>query len=489
MNKLLYTENEWNFELLNTTWQAIDYIGSKQLGLDYYDPQIEIISSSQMLENYSSHAMPVMYDHWSFGKSFIQNETSYKKGQSGLAYEVVINTDPSIAYLMENNTMTMQTLVMAHAICGHGSFFKNNYLFKDWSDADSIIDYLKFAKKYINECEIKYGHSEVEELLDACHSLQIHGIDKYKKPIIKREIERQKEINRNLHIENTFNDIWRTLPLSSGPEFNVEEKDRRVPEENLLYFLEKYSPILKPWQREIVRIIRKVAQYFYPQRQTAVMNEGWACIIHYTIMTMLHDQGKISEGNYLEFLSSHSGVIYQPNWDSRNYSGLNVYALGFAIMMDIKRICQNPDKEDKYYFPDICNTNWVETLKHIVANYRDESFLLQFISPKIIKKFKLFSIETEQLDRFWSIKHTHDEEHLLNIRHILSSQYDLSKRIPHIEIMAVDWEGDRSIFLNHYVMDNIVLAHDDARRTAEYFHILWGHPVRINYIGPNGEDI
>ncbi|MGU3846469.1 SpoVR family protein, partial [Vibrio diabolicus] len=98
-------------------------------------------------------------------------------GQMGLAYEIFINSNPCIAYLMEENTVTMQALVIAHACYGHNSFFKGNYLFQTWTDASSIIDYLLFAKKYLAECEERYGVQEVEKLLDSCHALMNFGVD------------------------------------------------------------------------------------------------------------------------------------------------------------------------------------------------------------------------------------------------------------------------------------------------------------------------
>src|SRR3990167_10657320 len=155
--KPLFSGSEWDIPLIDKMWDVIDSVAKETFGLDYYEPQIEIISSEQMLDAYSSVAMPVMYQHWSFGKTFLQNERQYNKGMQGLAYEVVINTNPCIAYLIENNTATMQALVLAHAAVGHSHFFKNNYLFKKWTDADTIVDYLKFAKNYITKCEEKYG--------------------------------------------------------------------------------------------------------------------------------------------------------------------------------------------------------------------------------------------------------------------------------------------------------------------------------------------
>src|SRR3546814_5859781 len=94
----------------------------------------------------------------------------------GLAYELVINSDPCISYIMEENTAMMQTLVIAHAAFGHNHFFKNHYLFKQWTDADGILDYLEFAKSYIMNCEERYGQQQVEWLLDAAHALMHQGV-------------------------------------------------------------------------------------------------------------------------------------------------------------------------------------------------------------------------------------------------------------------------------------------------------------------------
>lgn len=487
--KPLFTDSEWDFDTLDRTWKVIDRIGKKELGFDYYDAQIEIISSEQMIDNYSNHAMPTMYNHWSFGKTFIQNSQGYQSGQSGLAYEVVINTNPSIAYLMENNSMTMQALVMAHASVGHSGFFKMNYLFRDWSDADSILDYLKYAKNYITRCEEQYGQTAVEELLDACHSLQLHGVDKYKKPHIRQEVVRQRRKQHDAFIEETFSDLWRTVPDAEKQEAEEAPTSKDFPEENILYFVEKHSPILKEWQREVVRIVRKVAQYFYPQRQTQLMNEGFATFTHHTIMTMMQEQGHITAGSYIEFLKSHAGVVAQPDWDNKYYGGINVYALGYAMMMDIKRICLEPDAEDRYYFPDICGTNWLETIPNIVRNYRDESFVLQYLSPKIIRKFKLFSLNIDQAKDHYRVDTTHDDDHVLEIRKALSAQYDLSKRVPHIEVTGVNWDTDRVLHLTHFSENDRMLSHKDAKKTAEYLHTLWGHPVHIHYVDEQGNEL
>ena len=145
----LFEGADWEFSTVQRAYDAIEGIALGELGLDIYPNQIDVIGTEQMLDAYSSIGMPLFYKHWSFGKHFARNEAMYRAGMQGLAYEIVINSNPCISYIMEENTATMQTLVIAHAAFGHNHFFKNNYLLKQWTDADSILDYLEFAKGYL----------------------------------------------------------------------------------------------------------------------------------------------------------------------------------------------------------------------------------------------------------------------------------------------------------------------------------------------------
>ena len=148
-DRLLFEGPDWDFETLGRIYDGVAEIGLGELGLDIYRPRIEVITTEQMLDAYASTGMPLFYQHWSFGKQFVRNEMLYRKGWQGLAYEIVINSNPCVVYLLEENTATMQALVLAHAAMGHNHFFKNNYVFKQWTDADGILDYLAFAKTYI----------------------------------------------------------------------------------------------------------------------------------------------------------------------------------------------------------------------------------------------------------------------------------------------------------------------------------------------------
>jgi stage V sporulation protein R len=471
--------SEWSFELLERFDEEISKI-AEEFRLDTYPNQIEVISSEQMLDAYSSVGMPLGYHHWSYGKQFLQNEKGYKRGQMGLAYEIVINSNPCIAYLMEENTLMMQALVIAHASYGHNSFFKGNYLFKTWTDASAIIDYLLFAKNYIAKCEERYGIDTVETFLDSCHTLMNYGVDRYKRPApISAEEEQKRQEEREHHLQQQVNELWRTIPINPDKEQNdTAQRFPDEPQENLLYFFEKNAPLLAPWQREVLRIVRKIAQYFYPQRQTQVMNEGWASFWHYTIMNRLYDKGLVDEGFIIEFLKSHTAVVYQPPFDSQWYSGINPYTLGFSMFQDIKRICEHPTDEDKQWFPDIAGSDWLETLDFAMRNFKDESFILQYLSPKVIRDLKLFSIRDDDREDHYEVTGIHDERSYRYVREKLSQQYNLSMREPDIQVWNVDLRGDRSLTLRHTPNQRIPLG-KSTDEVLKHIHRLWGFDVHL----------
>jgi spore cortex formation protein SpoVR/YcgB (stage V sporulation) len=435
--------------------------------------------------------MPVFYSHWSYGKHFVHVEQNYSRGRMGLAYEIVINSNPCIAYLMEENTMTMQALVIAHACYGHNSFFKGNYLFRTWTDAEAIIDYLLFAKKYISQCEERYGVEQVEMLLDSCHALKDYGVDRYKRPApISAAEEQNRQKERELYIQQHLNDLWRTLP-HRGRERDEDKVARHFPadpQENLLYFIEKNSPSLETWQREIIRIVRKVSQYFYPQRQTQVMNEGWATFWHYTILNEMYDEGLVNEGFMLEFLSSHTSVVMQPGFDSPYYSGINPYALGFAMMSDIKRICEHPTAEDKQWFPDIAGSDWLTTLDQVMRNYRDESFILQFLSPKVIRDFHFFALEDDDRKNTIDVTAIHNDEGYRRVREKLSQQYNLSQQEPDIQIYNVNVRGDRSLTLQHVLNERRPLS-GEVNEMLRHVYRLWGYDVHLHSVETEGRTV
>jgi len=475
---------DWTFELLDRYQAEIERVAD-HYRLATYPNQIEVITAEQMMDAYSSVGMPIGYHHWSFGKRFISTEQNYKRGQMGLAYEIVINSNPCIAYLMEENTLPMQALVMAHACYGHNSFFKNNYLFKTWTDADSIIDYLVFARHYISECEEKYGIDEVESLLDSCHALMNQGVDRYKRPQkLSLAQEKRRQQRREEYLQSQVNELWRTLPQKPQAH-QASGRYPAEPQENLLYFVEKNAPLLDSWQREIIRIVRKISQYFYPQRQTQVMNEGWATFWHYTILNHLYDEGLVTDRFILEFLHSHTNVVAQPAYNSPYYSGINPYALGFAMFRDLRRVCEAPTEEDRRWFPDYAGAPWLDTLHFAMENFKDESFISQFLSPKVMRDFRLFAIEDDDQRNYLKIGAIHNEEGYRQLRQNLAAQYNLSNQDPNIQVFDVDLKGDRTLRLR-YVPHQRVPLDDSHDQVLKHLHRLWGFAVTLEEESADG---
>jgi len=485
--RLISDSSEWSLPLLERFDREIGRIAHDHYGLDTYANQIEVIGSEQMIDAYSSIGLPIGYRHWSFGKQFVATEQTYRRGQMGLAYEIVINSDPCIAYLMEENTLAMQALVIAHACYGHNSFFKGNYLFRTWTSADAIIDYLVFARNYITECEERYGQEEVELLLDSCHALMNHGVDRYKRPSpLSMAEERKRQEEREAYLQLQINDLWRTLPATgSSEDSSGAERWPPEPQENILYFIEKNAPLLEPWQREVVRIVRKIGQYFYPQRQTQVMNEGWATFWHYTLMNRLYDEGFIGEGFMMEFLQSHTNVVMQPPFDAPWYTGINPYALGFAMMRDIRRICEEPTGEDRQWFPDIAGGDWRKVLDFAMRNFKDESFIAQYLSPRLMRDFHLFALCDDDREETLEITAIHEDAGYRMLRQALADQYNLGSREPNIQVFDVDRRGDRSLTLRHYGYNRRPLA-ESADEVLRHIRRLWGFRVRLESVDEQG---
>ena len=490
MSELLFEGADWDFATLQRIYDACEKVAVGELGLDVYPNQIEVIKAEQMLDAYASMGMPLFYKHWSFGKRFAAHESLYRRGLQGLAYEIVINSSPCVSYLMEENTATMQTLVIAHAAFGHNHFFKNNYLFKSWTQAEAILDYLDFAKRYVVRCEDRYGEGPVARTLDAAHALMGQGVHRFQG--VRRVDLRQEELrrkSRRAHQERIFNDLWRTLPDRAVAARGDQDAEQRrhllgLPQENILYFLEKSAPRLAPWQREILRIVRQVAQYFYPQGQTKVMNEGTATYVHYTVMNRLHERGALSDGNFLEFLQSHTNVVTQPAFDDPRFSGFNPYALGFSMMCDIERIVTAPDDEDREWFPDIAGVgDPMGVLKEIWANYRDESFINQYLSPRLMRQMRLFHLRDDpSVKEGMKVEAIHNERGYRRIRRDLARRYDVGVAEPNIEVVDVDLAGDRKLILRHTVQEGRMLDEEDARRVLQHLADLWSYDVVMQEI-------
>jgi len=307
-----------------------------------------------------------------------------------------------------------------------------------------------------------------------------YGVDKYKKPRKLSPGEEGERLKKKLEDDRILlNDLWRTIPKDEKEKLK-NKRFPESPEENILYFIEKNSPKLRGWQREIVRIVRKTAQYFYPQGQTKVINEGTATFTHYEIINKMFDEGYLSDGFMQEFFHHHSNVIYQPGFDSKFYSGLNPYTLGFNIFQDLKRMSLNPTKEDLEWFPKIAGKgNWVENFNYIIENFKDETFVLQYLSPKVIRDMKLFEIDDKMENNYYEVSSIHNESGYKKVRESLSQSYNRSRYVPDIQVYDVDIFGDRTLTLEHTPINKRGLDSGEVKKVLPHVEFLWGFPVRI----------
>jgi spore cortex formation protein SpoVR/YcgB (stage V sporulation) len=205
-------------------------------------------------------------------------------------------------------------------------------------------------------------------------------------------------------------------------------------------------------------------------------------------MNRLHQQGRITDGNFLEFLQSHTNVVFQPDFDDPRFSGFNPYALGFAMMQDIERIVSRPEDEDRAWFPEIAGAGDVmKVLRDIWANYRDESFISQFLSPRLMRQMRMFHLHDDPEQRAGiRVDAIHDERGYRRVRRQLARQYDVGLIDPNIEVVDVDLAGDRRLLVRHTVLNGALLNEQDAKRVLQHLADLWTYDVLLREVDASG---
>ncbi|MAF24414.1 stage V sporulation protein R [bacterium] len=312
--------SDWCFEELEEWDEKISKI-AKSYGLDWYPITYEVCDYYEMMGHMSYHGMPSHYNHWSYGKSFERTHQLYNLGQEGLPYELIINSNPSIAYLMRENPLYLQILIMAHCT-GHSDFFKNNRSFNQ-TRPESVVSKMRNAKKRINGYmeDTNIGIEKVESFIDSLHAVRFQT-ERNGRPRLSKSQIREKYVNL-LNNDKKKNKKDRDPRLK-----NVDiEKKLLEPDRDLLSFLIESGNHLKDWQIDLVNIVRDESLYFIPQIQTKILNEGWASFWHYKILHELD----LPQKYHIPFLKSHNQVI-RPH-----VSKVNPYHLGFYLFKKIEK--------------------------------------------------------------------------------------------------------------------------------------------------------
>lgn len=436
---------EWDFADLEE-WDTRIRELVESFGLECSPQEFEICDHNQMLGYMAYSGMPAHYPHWSFGKSFEKLKTLYDHGTSGLPYEMVINSNPSLAYLMQDNSLLLQILTIAH-VYGHNDFFRNNFTFKTTHPEYTISGFKARAnrvRRYIEDPTI--GLERVEAVLDAAHALSMQ---------CRRNLAIHKP-SPNEARASAFEDATpRHDPFRSiHADAEYIEPDLRrnppVPDEDLLLFIRDNNPYLSEWECDILTIAHEEAQYFLPQIETKIMNEGWASFWHHKILQALELPPELN----LEFLVRHNQVVCP------HEGSLNPYHLGIKIWQHLAARCEHKG-------------NGSDNLFLIREADRDSSFLRRYLNEELVRELDLFQYGAK--DEELVVTEIGDESGWQTVRDTLIANTG-SNTLPVIRVVDGDRSGTRTLVIEH-VHDGRDLHPEYTEKTLQFVHQLWQNEV------------
>jgi stage V sporulation protein R len=421
-------------------------IATNKFGLDPYPVRFEIVPSTVMYE-IGSYALPGRYSHWTFGKAYHKMKTMYDLGLSKI-YEVVINS------LLQNK------LVIAHVL-GHVDFFKNNAWFGPTNRR--MLDDAQTHASRISEYEFKYGRKVVEDFLDAVLSIEEHIDPNFFIKKRRQEKDAKEEAAKRSHTPDRYEDLMSSSEQKIADD-KAEAQDRtqtEMAEKDLVWYIMQHSPILKPWQRDVMSMIHDEMLYFVPQMQTKIMNEGWASIWHSRIMRELD----LPDNDHLEFAELHSGVV------SPHRGQLNPYYLGYKILEDIERRWDNPTKEEIERFGRQPGQGRAKIFE-VREMENDVSFLRNYLTEDLCEELDLFVYELID-EEDWTIT----EKRWERVRNQLVANMT-NFGFPYIEVADGDYNRNLELYLRHR-HETADLDMKYARKVLEYVYKLWGRQVHL----------
>jgi stage V sporulation protein R len=464
--------------------------------LNCYTQEFEVCDHNDMIGYMAYSGMPSHYAHWSYGKNYERQKTLYEYGVSGLPYEMVINSNPCLAYLMRDNTLLLQILTIAH-VYGHNDFFANNFTFTSGSDAKYTLEMFKNngnrIASYIEDPSI--GIDLVEDALDQAHSLSLQRSKNL--ALIKLSNESYKQ------------HLWETSKKTDDPHWEIHTPKKYIPpnlnkfplqpDEDILLFVAENNPYLPEWKKDIIRIVDQQTRYFIPQMETKIMNEGWASYWHYKILQNLG----IDQGLYLEFLVRHNQVLRPIP------GGLNPYHLGFVIWNDIEKRwnegntnasvnasdgnAETSRQRDTSFSQESKNSPTAKSLSELEKENntpgrkkifevresdRDTSFLRRFLTVDIMRELELFQHEKKGKERV--ITKLSDDENWQDVKETLIRNVGTGS-IPVIKIEDADFGKNRTLYLKHY-HDGRDLLLEYAEHTLRNVKALWEREVVLETI-------
>lgn len=454
--------------------EAVEKITAKarELGLDFYDMYFEICPAD-IIYTFGAYGMPTRFSHWTFGKAYHKMKTQYDYNLSRI-YEMVINSNPCYAFLLEGNSLVQNKLVIAHVLA-HCDFFKNNVHFSHTSR--NMVESMASAAERFRGYELKYGKDKVEAFLDAVISIQEH-VDPYH--FIKAGRERSKQdkeekscvcshgkgCGKHAHKESPYDDLWELDRPKCAGKCEQPKKFPEQPEKDLLLFIIEHARDLDDWQRDIISVICHEMLYFWPQIETKIMNEGWATYWHLRIMREMD----LTEAEALEFAKMHAGVI-QPS-----RMRLNPYHLGLKIFEDIEKRWNEPTGKEKkkYNRP---RGEGRQKIFEVRELENDISFLRNYLTKELIEEMDLYLYKKMGYD--WKVT---DKEWEKVRDGIVSSL--TNGGYPYIVVEDGDLNKHGDLYLKH-CYEGIELDVFYVEKTLPYVYRLWGRPVHLETVIDN----
>ncbi|MBG9786439.1 SpoVR family protein [Brevibacillus laterosporus] len=440
---------------------AIDEITeiAKGFGLDFYPMRYEICPA-EIIYTFGAYGMPTRYSHWSFGKSFYKMKLQYDLNLSKI-YELVINSNPCYAFLLDGNSLIQNKLIVAHVLA-HCDFFKNNVRFSNTNR--NMVESMAASADRIREYEIAYGKEKVEELLDACIGIQEHIDPRLIQPNKERAKPYRNETDapKISKPSSPYDDLWKLdqADLQTDVASNQTQRFPAQPEKDLLWFIQEYSLYLAPWQRDIMTIIRDEMLYFWPQMETKIMNEGWASFWHCRILREMD----LTEAETIEFAKLHSSVI-QPSTTS-----INPYHLGLKMFEDIEMRFNNPTKEEQERFGRKPNQG-LEKIFEVRELDGDISFIRNYLTEDLVRQLDMYTFGKQGND--WVI--TQKQWELVRDQLALSR---VNGGFPYLIVQDGDYLRSGELYIKH-LYEGLELDVKYVEKTLPYVFTLWGKNVHI----------
>ncbi|MBP2242214.1 stage V sporulation protein R [Cytobacillus eiseniae] len=429
-------------------------------GLDYYPMRYEICPAD-IIYTFGAYGMPTRFSHWSFGKQFHKMKLHYDLGLSKI-YELVINSNPCYAFLLDSNSLIQNKLIVAHVLA-HCDFFKNNIRFENTKR--DMVESMAATAERIRQYEVEYGKKEVETFLDAVLAIEEHIDPSLMRPKLAWGLEDvEYEEEEDTVAASPYDDLW-NLDERNEKKVTRKKKKRKIPpqpEKDLLLFIESYSRELADWQRDILTMMREEMLYFWPQLETKIMNEGWASYWHQRILREMD----LTSGEALEFAKLNAGVV-QPSRTS-----INPYYLGLKIFEDIEERYNNPTEEMKKR--GVKEGSGREKMFEVREIESDISFLRNYLTKDLVMREDMYLFQKQGrdykvVDKQWeSVR-----DQLVNMR--------VNGGFPYLTVNDGDYLKNGELYLKHW-FEGIELDLKYLEKVLPYVQQLWGRSVHIETI-------